>query len=428
MTTATWRVVLAVLVLSAAQQARADGCFVKRTEVGQSKSLVSSPKQEAILATDGWTVQVILRTHFNAGPKELCWIIPVPAVPEDVGKADDAIFDKLEALTVPTFTKVDVAPQGDSGGFGCGVKANHLGRSAWETPMAVQVEKAGSAGIFDFQVVSAKRAEDLLQWLKAHNYSPPEGAAKAFEPYVASGWHWLTVRVRAEEADRPTLAPHPITYRYKSLQLVFPLIISSLSAAKETEIVLHVVANEYFIPSRWARCTSQDLAFREEKWPLAEQKGSPSGTNYEELLRRKTRELSGRLLVTEFAQRWQLFGSSASMGRRFDDVLDPKLVESIGALQTLTRLRALVRREQMDEDIELGSYRSGRPEDNHIQFRAPPPHAASAGAPVKAGGTLLSVGILSACAAGGLGRAHGRRTRALSALLAGLALAALAVI
>ena len=429
-TTPRW-VALAAVVLAAARQGHADGWFVsvKTTQLGQSTSLVASPKQEAILATDGQTVQVVLRTHFNAGPKELGWVVPVPDVPDDVGKADDAIFDRLEALTVPTFLKREVSPREDIPiGFGCGVKANRWGAAGAESSLAVRVEKAGKAGIFDFQVVSAQRVEDLLQWLDRHNYNPPTGADRAFAPYVAKGWHWLAVRVRAEEAGRPTLAPHPVTYRYKSRPLVFPLIISSISAADETEIVLYVVGAGYFGPADWTGCTCDDLALRGRDGALVELKGSPSGTNYEALLRRRARRLAGRLLVTEFAHPWQLFGTSAVVGRRFDDVLEPNLLASIGPGQTLTRLRACVRREQMDQDILLSPAPGAREVDNRIEFTPPAPASAATTRPARASSPILGLAALSAFAAGGLGCRPTRAAQALRALLVALGLALLAVL
>ena len=216
MKTTPWCVATVAVVLLATQRAWADGCFIKTTDLGQSKSLVTSPKQEAILATDGQTVQVILRTHFNAGPKELGWVVPVPGVPDDVRKVDDAIFDRLEAMSVPSFTKCEEnLPEGDGEGPPFGCYSRQLSTGAFhgvamrDVSLAVRVEKVGVAGIFDFQVVSSERVEDLLQWLEQHNYSPPEGAARAFAPYVAKKWHWLVVRVRAEEASRSTLCAAP---------------------------------------------------------------------------------------------------------------------------------------------------------------------------------------------------------------------------
>ena len=55
-----------------------DGVMMPK-KIGRSTQMVASPKQEALLVTDGEMVKVILRTHFRAGPEELAWVVPVPA-------------------------------------------------------------------------------------------------------------------------------------------------------------------------------------------------------------------------------------------------------------------------------------------------------------------------------------------------------------
>ena len=109
----------AAMALVPAAPALADGVMMPViTEVGQSPPMVASPRQEAVLASDGKTVQVFLRTHFRAGPKDLAWIVPVPAKPMRVEKCDDQIFSALERLTAPKFYVV--MPSGKGHSFACG--------------------------------------------------------------------------------------------------------------------------------------------------------------------------------------------------------------------------------------------------------------------------------------------------------------------
>src|ERR1035437_5460719 len=91
----------AIVLTCLSSRALADGCMMARVVEGRSTQLVASPKQEALMATDGANVQVILRTHFRSGPKELAWIVPVPAKPDKVEAADDALFTTLQERTAP---------------------------------------------------------------------------------------------------------------------------------------------------------------------------------------------------------------------------------------------------------------------------------------------------------------------------------------
>ena len=206
--------------------ALADGVFFSHTvleRVGVSGQMVTSPRQEAVLIRDVTTTRVILRTHFNAGPKELAWVIPVPAAPTDIGPADDKLFTVLEISTAPRF----IEPGSGSGGmpFGCGCGAMASDRGLLHVG-GITVEGQGTAGIYEWTALGAADAAKLQTWLDVNGYLLPPGAVPVLDRYVKQGWHWLAVKVRAEETDKPTLAPHPITYRYRSAELVYPLAIS----------------------------------------------------------------------------------------------------------------------------------------------------------------------------------------------------------
>ena len=92
---------------------------------------------------DGESVQVTLRTRFEAGTKELAWIVPVPSKPEFVKEGDELMFQVLEELTTPVFTR-QVAQQ--RSGLGCGSGDNR------DRGPACRV-RDGRAGIFDYTVL-----------------------------------------------------------------------------------------------------------------------------------------------------------------------------------------------------------------------------------------------------------------------------------
>lgn len=328
-------------ILFSATDASADGCMMPR-KVGESTKMVASPKQEAMLATDGKTVQVVLRTHFRAGPEELAWIVPVPSKPIKIEKCSDEIFSVLERETAPKFYR---APGKGGGGFGCGcANAGFSPREAAIDKSSVVVEQTGTAGIFKYVVLSATKADELTKWLNDNEYFAPIGAERIFDKYVKGGWYFLAMRIRPEAADAPTLAPHPISYTYRDDKLVYPLIISQLSADLRNEIVLYVVGNCRYGCANWANATI-------DKDKIELKPDTPSGTNYEELVTDLTEKHEGRLFVAELANNW------ASMGDDFtgkiDNVLDRKLAINLGANKTITRLRAIMTPKAMDRDVML---------------------------------------------------------------------------
>lgn len=301
------------------------GMFVR--EMGATTPLVSTPAQEALLLPRGNRVTVVLRTHFNAGPRELAWLVPVPAVPESVREGKEEIFQKLAAHTAPRFYAIQ-RKRGPS----CGCAAD---MAAGEAPAQVTVHATGTAGVFQFHTLSANNSQKLIDWLKENSYRVPDGTADVLGPYVDRAYAWIAMRIRPEETQRPTLAPHPVVYSYRSDRLTFPMIISKVSAAPETEVILYVGASVRYGAINWENSALDKFS--------PKRAATPSGTTYEALIREKAAG-SPHLFVTEFAQPT---GDWASR-----NLLIPG-VELPADGFYLTRLRALVKREAMDCDVDL---------------------------------------------------------------------------
>jgi len=357
----------------ASSDATGDGFFAARYEIkelGQSETLTTSPKQEAIVATDGKMVQIILRTHFYRGSEELAWVIPVPAKPFGIAKGKEGVFAKLDELTAPRFYSI-VRTSRSLPTIGCAAAQSQ--KSVIVQP-TVRIEETGTAGIFEYTVLSATEGHDLGKWLNKNKYAVPRGAEKLFERYVKAGWYWLAMRVRPGLGDLHTLAPHPITYLYKDEKLVYPLVISQLSAAAESEIVLYVVGDTSYECGNWKNMNLTDVAGALRSERLVKNPTSPSGTNYEELFRSVTKENGWHLFVTEFSQEWSIFGHEDGRCRRIDGVLDSALIDTWRHRQTVTRLRAFVKSKAMDRDVILVpmSMSDRKTVDNTLYFSAAP--------------------------------------------------------
>ena len=328
-----------VILAGSASLATADGFFAPRyIPSTSSASIVASPRQEAVLVTDGKRVQVVLRTHFRAGPKELAWIVPVPGKPDAIGQCDAAIFKTLERETAPLFHR---RTSGGGLSFGCNVMSARQDLSS-----GVVVEATGTAGIFKYHVLSATDGGALARWLDDNDYKAPVRAERVFARYVRAGWYWLAMQVRPEVSDSPTLAPHPITYTYTSERLVYPMVISRLSADAENEIVLYVIASTRYVCTNWTNLTIDHEDIRADAH-------APSGTNYEQLLRSATVRSSGQLFVTEYARarnytRHFLEGPGGLQAK-----LNDKAGAGVSGGSYVTRLRAIMTPMAMDRDVAL---------------------------------------------------------------------------
>ena len=324
---------------------RADGAMFRR-HMGESGPMVSSPRQEAVLAMDGQRVHVILRTHFERGPREVVWVVPVPARPTGIRAEDDGLFEELERETAPRF----VIRRPAKTGFACSSAPEH-GGMALES--AVKVLETGSAGMYDYAVLSARDASELREWLNANGYLMPSGAEKVLDAYTKDNWHWLAMKLRPGDDARPTLAPRPITYTYEDTRLIFPMVISRISAAPRNEIVLYILARQKHEATNWSNATVRPETIEHDH-------RSSSGTTYEKMfddLARRERHV----FVTEYANQ--------------PHTIPPKLAAATRAFGPaisqhgyFTRLRAIIRPEDMDRDILLGPATSTGHVSNHVQL------------------------------------------------------------
>ena len=318
----------------------ADGCFIPLV-IGQSSKLVTSPKQEAFISTDGKIVGVVLRTHFNKGPRELAWVVPVPAKPEGIEEAEDGIFNDLDLATAPRFYQS--SGKGFSGlSCGCAASPGYMGINKF----AVNIESTGTAGIFKYTVLSATDADALTTWLTENKYTIPIGSERVFKMYVKKGWYWLVMKVRPEISDDKTLAPHPVKYWYRDNKVVYPMAISQLSAALTNEIVLYIAGPRRYACANWANMDIADLIGGEQATDLKVDHGSSSGTNYEKLFRAAADEYKAQLFVTEYAATKELWG-----GIMLSEEQNP--FPTMDKPIYLTRLRGLLTPESMDRDVLL---------------------------------------------------------------------------
>ncbi len=315
----------------------ADGGFFTKY-VGRADNRASSQKQEAFIVRDGEKIQVTLRTHFRAGPPELAWVIPVPKKPGNVEKADDQLFGILQQWTAPKFW----ARGRSRSGLGCGCG----GAGSESIAGSVSVLESGTAGIFDYTVLTATGSDALTQWLGKNGYAMPSGSAQVIKPYIDQGWYWLAVQLRADKRDEHFLAPHPIRYTYHDDgKLIYPLVISRLSADQENEVVLYILSTRRFNCENWS-----NLAVPEKD--LALDKSSPSGTNYERLFQEAIRGEGGHAFVTEFAMDTDTEGLRPLLQAITGE--DPlKLWPSEKNVVFLSRLRTVVAPAAMDRDVIL---------------------------------------------------------------------------
>ena len=324
--------ILAVVFLS--PPALADGIMFHKVEPipGRPQAAVDTPRQNVAFYVDGREITVVLSTHIAPGPADVAWLVPVPAEPRNVEPADADFFTKLDEQTSPQFFQA----HGYRSHYGCGCASEPDTESTGLLPGGVVVHSSGTAGSYAYKVISAPNTSVLTMWVTDNLYYLPPTAVPLLNTYVERGYYWLAIRLRPDARAAGPVAAHPFRYTYTADRLTFPLIISRMNTAGENEVVVHVIGDKSYRPVNFSEGQIDPRQ-------LEQNAASPSGTTYEQTLRR-----SSPAFFVEFCA--YLAMSRSQPGKS----IVPPTVGMINERARVTRLHAVLSASQMTRDLELG--------------------------------------------------------------------------
>lgn len=238
------------------------------------------PYQRALIAYDGGRELLILQSKFEGEAKNFGWIVPLPAVPELASMEKEhckVLFNTLGsyygqqvyhvkgevlmllflAVIVTLFAiriwrwlrgkkaQIDVSLK----------KASSFLVIIWlflflafiavpgmET--TVEIVRAQQVGIYDVKVIKAESGEDIIAWLNEHGYRFNDKDREVFESYVKRGWCFVTARVDLERAEKEGFSSeeglvNPLVMLFESEKTVYPLALTG-TIGSEVEVLLYV--------------------------------------------------------------------------------------------------------------------------------------------------------------------------------------------
>ena len=335
----------------AASVALADGGYFEPTRVGNLDQTV----QRAVIAfhndaEDGSALATyVLQSVYEGSAEEFAWVIPVPATPTNViAHEDDWLLTDLEYSTAPRITfvqPVDTARSSGDGGCFCnavpGVHIKGDGGLLGEEDRGVEVEDRGLAGIFEWVALTSTGSDDLLTWLDENGFTVPEEAGPILDGYIDQEWHFLALRVAepedsAESFDEVDIPP--IQFTCQTAERVYPMVISQVSAAEETEVLIFVLAEHRAEAANLANAVVDPDS-------VVYTPDGESTTNYEQLIVEIVADNDGLALVTEYAE--EVPGGWGHLP--WAEGTDP----GVTGLPFLTRLRTAIARADMTIDFEF---------------------------------------------------------------------------
>ncbi len=294
----------------------------------QQASDLAQTRQTALLLIQADRITYVIQMVYTGQADELAWVLPMPVAPTNVvAHADDALFEWLDARTRPSFETYTPV------GFGCG------GMSRGDLGGIVQVEAQGQAGGYDWAVLTSGGSDALLEWLGDNRFNVPSSAGPVLDSYIQQNMHFLAIRVRDASGlgQDATRGVPPIQFDVVTTDWFYPMVISKISAAPQTEVVLYFLASGRVQASNVPNSVIDRGAVRRNP-------ETASGTNYEELFLQQTASLGHMALITEYAglaedvlylaDAWPLVPAGVSLG----DL-------------TLTRMRTVAAPAEMTKDL-----------------------------------------------------------------------------
>ena len=275
--------------------ALADGCFVFRW----NKDIdIKEPTQKAIIVYDAGREDLLLQVKYEGPLTEFGWLIPMPSLPR-VEKGSMQPLYELSQLT-----------QRQRGGFDRAGTLSAGTKGAQEE--TVKVIEVKTVGAYEVAVLSAQDAGSLERWLKAHDYSIPEGKAGIIDEYVHKGWYFIAAKIDLDQAvsfqrvsgaalkDADASARtrrsiekqlasgelHPLLISFDTPKCIYPLRISAMGG-KPSEVSLYALSAEALLDKSIFDKARRKLDQRRTEW----ERGRPERTKNREICERNLRAM-----------------------------------------------------------------------------------------------------------------------------------------
>ena len=369
-----FRHLLALLVLLVPLDALACGWFFPSV-------LTSSTTMEAQRVLMVWkkdTVDVHVSVRASDANADFAWVLPVADDPT-IALGDATLLDALDSLSNPIINIASEETAGLPGSSGAcaGDSMDRAGANFANGSQTAPVQvTSGTLGNYEYDIVKAETAEEMIAWLTDDGYVVPEDAAQRLAPYVAASMSFVWVKLSASaDIDALTdLQPLILTVpRNINSIMSFPLALSAASASDIMNTRFFVLADKRYRVTNYPSTDLQAVADR--VWELRFELES-----YESIVDRMTDESGGRLIVTELAG-----------DLREHPDLDPQIAELINDdTYYLTRLSARTRAENL-RDATITFAHDAPPVSNVAVAQAPADGDNDASVPFVVLATLLGL-------------------------------------
>ena len=297
---------------------------------------------------DNDTITAYVQINYVGSAPDFSWVVPVPSVPE-VDVAEIATFDELSSLTAPVFIPPDMPDCAQVVMFAASVP-----ESASADDTGVVVLASGTAGPYQYDVITSPEPNELITWLRTNNYQITEQMEPLVKVYTDEGMVFLAMKL---QPDQGVADIQPVVMTYESTEPMIPLRLTAVAAVPNMNVITWIFADEQAYPTNYAHpeIEEENLRF----FPF-------SGNNYLQLVDMTVDLYNGRAFITEYAQ------STGDFARQTPPA-DPLLRELLKKYDYVTRFFVRISPEEMiiDPMFEFDSRLPDVPNTRDVSYLDP---------------------------------------------------------
>lgn len=237
--------ILLVLLTGATSSFSFCGFYVSRADT----SLYNEASQ-VVLARDGSRTAITMASDYKGDIADFAIVIPVPKVPK---KSQIQVINRSSLTHLDAYTAPRLVEYFDKDPCKKLIMYEMMARSmspimnvnskSSAKSLGVKIEAKYTVGEYDIIILSAKKSNGLLTWLKQNGYKLPKGADKVVNSYIKQDMKFFVAKVNLKEQQKSGFKYlRPIKVYYESRKFMVPIRLGTLNAKGKQELFIYALS------------------------------------------------------------------------------------------------------------------------------------------------------------------------------------------
>jgi hypothetical protein len=246
-----------------------------------------------------------IQIQYKGDPERFAWLVPMRAAPE-VLVGSQALFDNVLGATQPILTlnsrfdgNCGAVPVASGGGCGFGDDViffddgfstfGDTGDGWGEDTDGPDIIDRGSAGAFEYVVLTGDSVDVIVDWLDEAGYQQDPDAPPILEEYLQEGFVFVAFKLRAGVGLDEI---HPVALRYPGVDPCIPIRLTRIAATEDMAIRAFFLGHDRAVPQNWPHV---ELNLAKLDWV------GNAASSYLSNISLAIDEAGGRAFITEYA-------------------------------------------------------------------------------------------------------------------------------